>query len=123
MGYSAAQVLGNATKDVELKYTPTGTAIATISIAVNHKYTSGGETKEDVSYFDIKVFGKMAEACGQYLSKGSKVFVAGRLSQERWKNSDGQQRSKVVIIAERVEFLSAKNSETNQQTDDEESPF
>ena len=106
MGYSNAIIYGNLTKDVDMRYTPSGTAVAGISVAVNTRYTSGGEQKEDVSYFDVKAFGKIAENCNKYLSKGSSVLVAGRLKQERWQDKDGGNRSKVVIVADTVQFLS-----------------
>ena len=86
MGYSNAVIYGNLTKDVDMKYTPSGTAVAGISVAVNTKYASGGEQKEDVSYFDVKVFGKVAENSAKYLAKGSSVLIAGPHKQERWQD-------------------------------------
>ena len=100
---NTVNIIGNITKDIELRYTPNGTAVVTLSIAVNERR---GE-EDYASFFDVIVFGKQAENCNQYLSKGKKVGVTGRLRQERWEK-DGAKRSKVVIIAERVEFLTPK---------------
>ena len=124
MGYSNAVIYGNLTKDVDMRYTPTGTAVAAISVAVNTKYTSGGEQKEDVSYFDVKAFGKIAENCAKYIARGSSVLVAGRLKQERWQDNDGGNRSKVVIMADNVQFLSKPAGEKHDAPEDEElTPF
>ena len=124
MGYSNAIIYGNLTKDVDMRYTPSGTAVAGISVAVNTRYTSGGEQKEDVSYFDVKAFGKIAENCNKYLSKGSSVLVAGRLKQERWQDKDGGNRSKVVVMADTVQFLSkAAGGKDDSREDEEGAPF
>ncbi len=97
-------LMGNLTRDPELRYNPNGTPVANLSIAVNRKYKQGDEWKEEVSYFDIVVFGKQAENCGQYLSKGQSVLVDGRLQQRRWE-SEGQKRSKVEVVAENITFM------------------
>lgn len=104
-------IIGNLTKDVELRYTPQGTAVGQFSIAVN-------ELKDEVSFFEVVCFGKTAENCQQYIAKGSKVGVSGRLKQDRWEK-DGQKRSKVRVIAQRVEFLNKKREEPL----DEEEPL
>jgi len=72
-------LLGNLTRDPEVRYTPNGSAVASFAIAVNRKYKHGEETKEEVSYLDIVVFGKQAENCGQYLNKGDAALIEGRL--------------------------------------------
>ncbi len=97
-------LMGNLTRDPELRYNPNGTPVANLSIAVNRKYRQGEELKEEVSYFDIVVFGKQAENCGQYLGKGQSVLVDGRLQQRRWE-SEGQKRSKVEVVAENITFM------------------
>ncbi len=96
--------MGNLTRDPELRYNPNGTPVANLSIAVNRKYKQGEELKEEVSFFDIVVFGKQAENCGQYLGKGQSVLVDGRLQQRRWE-SEGQKRSKVEVVAENITFM------------------
>ncbi|MDD1750155.1 MAG: single-stranded DNA-binding protein, partial [Methanothrix sp.] len=98
--YSKAILIGRLTKDPELRYTPKGTPVASFSLAINHRY----EMKDEVSFIDIVVFGKQAEFCGKYLNKGTAVIVDGRLQQRRWE-SDGQQKSKIEVVAQSVNFL------------------
>jgi single-strand DNA-binding protein len=103
-------LLGNLTRDPEVRYTPNGIAVASFAIAVNRKYKQGDETKEEVSYIDIVVFGKQAESCGQYISKGDSVLIDGRLQQRRWETEDGQKRSKVEVVAQSVNFMPKRSS-------------
>jgi single-strand DNA-binding protein len=98
-------LMGNLTKDPEIRYTPSGMAVANFRIAVNHRYKQGEETKDDVCFIDIVVFGKQAENSGQYLSKGQGVIVDGRLQERRWETDDGQKRSKYEVVAQSVRFL------------------
>lgn len=99
-------LLGNLTRDPEIRYTPGGTAVATFALAVNRKYKQEGEVKEEVSYIDIVVFGKQAENCGQYLGKGDAALIEGRLQQRRWDDKEtGKPRSKVEVAAQSVTFM------------------
>ncbi len=99
-------LLGNLTRDPEVRYTPNGIAVASFALAVNRKYKQGDETKEEVSYIDILVFGKQAESCGQYINKGDSVLIDGRLQQRRWDDKEtGQKRSKVEVVAQSVNFM------------------
>ena len=99
-------LMGNLTRDPELRYVPSGTAVATFTIAVNRVYlTQSGEKKEQVSFIRVVVWGRRAEVCGEYLSKGSPVFVEGRLQSRSWETQDGQKRSTIEIIADNVQFL------------------
>ncbi len=99
-------LMGNLTRDPERRYTPKGTAVTEFAIAVNRVYSNeGGEQKEEVSYFDIVVWGRQAETAAQYLSKGRPALVEGRLQQDRWESDKGEKRSKVRIVADRVVFL------------------
>lgn len=107
-------VIGNLTRDCELKYMQNGTAIGTFSIAVNQSYTSNGQKVENVYYFDVSIFGKMAETLNQYLKKGKKVAVGGHLKQDRWKDHQGNNRSKVSIVADTLELLSPMQNNGNQ---------
>jgi len=95
---------GNLVRDPETRFIPSGTAVTSFSIAVNRRYKSNNEFKEEVSYFDVSVFGKMGENCAEYLSKGKPVLVEGRLRQRRWE-ADGVKRSKIEIVADNVQFL------------------
>jgi single-strand DNA-binding protein len=97
-------LIGRLTRDAELKYTPSGTPLAKFSVAVNRKHKDGDEWKEEANFFDIVLWGKTAEALNQYLVKGKQVAVSGELHQNRWEQ-DGQQRSKVEIVAETIQLL------------------
>jgi len=99
-------LIGNLTRDPELRYVPSGTAVATFTIAVNRVYmTQSGEKKEQTSFLRVVVWGRRAEVCGEYLSKGSPLFVEGRLQSRNWETQDGQKRSTVEIIADNIQFL------------------
>ncbi len=98
-------LMGNLTRDPEMKYTPQGTAVCDLSLAINYTRGKGDQKKDEVSYFDITAFGKTAENAAEYLKKGRSVIIEGRLQQERWEAQDGQKRSKVKVIAERVNFV------------------
>jgi single-strand DNA-binding protein len=102
-------LIGNLTKDPEVRYTPQGTSVCNFAIAVNRKYKQGDELKEEVTYIDIVTFGKQADTCGQYLNKGSAVLVDGRLQQRRWETEEGQKRSKYEVVAQSVRFLPRKS--------------
>lgn len=98
-------LIGNLTRDPELRYTVNGTAVTNFCVAVNHRYKQNEEMKEEVNFFDIVAFDKQAESCAEHLSRGRSVLVEGRLQQRRWETDDGQKRSKVEIVANIVQFL------------------
>ena len=99
-------LIGNLTRDPELRYIPSGSAVATFTIGVNRFYTTQtGEKKEQASFIRIVVWGRRAEVCGEYLSKGSPVFVEGRLQSRDWQTQDGQKRNTVEVIADNIQFL------------------
>ena len=99
-------LIGNLTRDPEIRYTPGGTAVANLGLAVNRRYKdSSGELKEEVCFLTVTVWDKQAEACCQYLSKGRAVFVEGVLQSRFWETQDGQKRSAIDVRAERVQFL------------------
>jgi len=104
-GFNKVILLGNLTRNPELRYTPNGTPVATLGLAVSRRYKQGDDLKEEVCFVDIVVFGKQAEHCGQYLSKGNGVIVDGRLQQRRWETEDGQKRSKHEVVAQTVTFM------------------
>jgi len=107
--YNKVILIGNLTKDPELRYTPQGTPVTSFRIAVNYRYKQSDEMKQETTFIDIVVFGKQAESSSKYLNKGSSVLVEGRLQERRWE-SDGQQRSKFEVIAQSVKFLSKKTA-------------
>ena len=107
--YNKIILVGNLTKDPELRYTPQGTPVASFRLAVNSKYKQSDEIKQETMFIDNVVFGKQAESCSKFLSKGSPVLVEGRLQERRWE-SNGQQKSKFEVIAQTVRFLSRRSS-------------
>lgn len=101
-------LMGNLTKDPELRYTPQGTAVANLRLAVNRRFkTKTGELKEEVCFITAVVWNKQAETCNQYLHKGSPLFIEGRLQSRSWEDNAGAKRSVIEVRAERVQFLSA----------------
>src|SRR6185369_14188233 len=100
-------LVGNLTRDPELRYTPKGTAIAKIGLAVNRVWTNeAGEKKEEVTFVDVDVFGRTAENVGQYMRKGRPILIEGRLKLDQWDDkATGAKRSKLGVVAETVQFL------------------
>lgn len=99
-------LIGNLTKDPELRYTPQGTAVANLRLAVNRRWKDkAGEQKEEVCFLTVVAWDKQAEVCNQYLRKGSPLFVEGRLQSRTWQDNSGAKRNVVEIRAERVQFL------------------
>jgi single-strand DNA-binding protein len=113
-------LIGNLTRDPEVRYTPQGTSVCNFRLAVNHRYKQGDELKKEVTFIDIVVFGKQADTCGQYLNKGSGVLVEGRLQERRWETEDGQKRNKYEVVAQSVRFLSRKTDASSGTTGAEE---
>ena len=98
-------LMGNLTRDPEVKYTPKGTAVCDLGLAINDSYKAqDGTIKETVTYVDVEVWGRTAENCKQYLTKGRPVFVEGQLRLDQWEQ-EGQKRSKMKVRADRVQFL------------------
>ncbi len=102
--FSVVVLVGNLTRDAQLKYTPSGFPICTFGIAINTRKKSGDQWVDEANFFDIELFGKSAESLNQYLTKGKMVGVEGELRQDRWEQ-DGQTRSKVKIVANKVNLL------------------
>lgn len=100
---------GNLTRDPEVRYTPQGTAVARLGLAVSQVYKNrDGEKKEDVCFIDVEVWARQAETCGEYLKKGSPILIEGSLKLDTWSDREtGQKRSKHKVRARRVQFLSA----------------
>ena len=102
---------GNLVRDPELSYTSKGTAVCRFSVACNRAYKQDDQLQKEVSYFDVTAWTRLAEVCGEYLKKGRGVRVVGRLKQDRWTDTDGKPHSKVLIMAEHVEFKPALRKE------------
>lgn len=99
-------LIGNLTRDPEVRHTPKGTPVGDFGLAMNMSYrTQDGSDKEEVCYVDVVVWGRQAETCKDYLSKGRQVFVEGRLQLDQWESQQGEKRSRLRVRAERVQFL------------------
>lgn len=112
-------VIGRLTKDIELRYTPQGKAVATISLAINEKY---GEKKQ-THFINAELWGKTAEIASQYLHKGNRVGLTGSLKQHRWEDKNGQKRSTIVILVNKLHFLENKKSAADTANTADESEF
>ncbi len=102
-------LIGNLTRDPEVKYTPKGMAVAEVGLAVNRNYTVDGDKREEVTFVDCELWGKTAELAGQYLSKGRPVYFEGRLKLDTWDDkTSGAKRSKMRVVVETMQFLGSR---------------
>jgi single-strand DNA-binding protein len=102
-------LLGNLTRDIELRYLPSGMAVTDIGLAMNERYkNSKGEFVEEAVFVDVTLWGRTAEVASEYLSKGSPVFVEGRLKLDSWEGQDGQKKSKLKVVCERMQLVGAR---------------
>ena len=108
--YNKVMIIGNLTRDPEIKYTPKGTAIADIGLAVNRNYTTeSGEKREEVTFIDVTLWGRVAEIVGEYCKKGRPLFVEGRLQLDSWDDkATGQKRSKLKVVGETIQLLGSR---------------
>ena len=108
--YNRVIMLGNLTRDPELRYTPSGTAVTEIGLAVNERRkNANGEWVEEVNFFDVTLWGRTAEVVSEYCGKGSPLFVEGRLKQDKWQDKNtGENRYKLKIIGDRIQLLGSK---------------
>lgn len=117
MSYNKVILVGNLTRDIELRYSQNGSAIAKTAIATSRKFTVNGEKKEEVCFVDITFFGRSGEVANQYLRKGSKILVEGRLSFEQWTDQqNGQKHSKHSVVVETMQMLDSKDSGDSKPT-------
>jgi single-strand DNA-binding protein len=107
-GFNKVILMGNLTRDPEIRYAPNGTPVANFGLAVNRRYRQAEEMREDVCFVDIVIFGKQAETCGQYLSKGQGALIEGRLQMRKFETKEGQKVTKHEVVAENVRFLSKR---------------
>jgi single-strand DNA-binding protein len=108
-GFNRVVLMGNLTRDPQVKQTPSGQSVADIGLATNEAYRNKeGDTVEKVIFVDIVAWGRQADACGQYLSKGRPVLVEGRLQFDQWENNQGERRNKLRVRAGRIQFLNAR---------------
>ena len=108
--YNKVMLMGNLTRDPELKYLTSGMAVANLGLAVNRVWTDreSGEKREEVSFIDLEAWGRTAETMNEYLQKGRNVFVEGRLRQQRWETDDGQSRSRHVVVIDSFQFIGGR---------------
>lgn len=111
--YNRVLLMGNLTRNPEIRYTPSGTAVADLGLAVNESFKNkAGETVEQTCFVDVVVWGRQAETASEYLHKGSPVFVEGRLQLDQWESQQGEKRSKLRVRADRVQFLGSPGKGT-----------
>jgi single-strand DNA-binding protein len=111
-------LLGNITRDLEVRYTPKGTAVCDLGMAVNRIRTGdNGERIEEVTYVDVTLWGRQAELAGQYLSKGRSVFIEGRLQLDQWDDKQtGQKRSRLRVVGENMQFIGGQGGSGSNQS-------
>jgi len=109
--YNKVLLMGNITRDIEMRYTPSGMAVAQLGLAINRKFrdSKSNEMREEVTFVDVELWGKRAETAHQYLAKGQPVFLEGRLKLDQWDDKQtGQKRSKLKVVADTFEFVSTR---------------
>jgi single-strand DNA-binding protein len=109
LNLNRATIIGNCTRDPEMRYTPNGQGVTSFSVATNRKWTTDGETKEDTEFHAIVAWGKLAEIAHQLLKKGARVYIEGRLKTRSWEGQDGVSRQRTEIIAENIIALSPRS--------------
>src|SRR5690606_12075777 len=108
--YNKVLLMGNLTRDVELKYTPSNMAVANIGLAINRRYKGkDGELKEETTFVDCEAWGYTAENMAKFFSKGRPIFIEGRLKLDTWQDKDGSNRSKLKVVIEAFEFVDSKS--------------
>ena len=111
-GVNKVILIGNCTRDPEVRYTPKGTAVADIGLAMNRYFSSdGGERREETTFVDVTLWGRQAEVAGEYLKKGRPVYIEGRLQMDSWDDKNtGQKRTKLKIVGEQMQLLGSRDS-------------
>ena len=105
-------LIGNVTRDIELKYLQSGTAVTELGLAMNHRFKNqSGEWVEEPVFVDVTLWGRTAEIASEYLTKGAPVFIEGRLKYDTWE-SDGQKRSKLRVVGERMQLIGARGEQS-----------
>ena len=123
--FNSVQLMGNLTRDPEVRYTPKGTALAEIGIAINRKWKDqdSGEMKEDVTFVDVTFWGRRGEVIAEHMSKGSPIFITGRLHLDQWEDkATGKNRYALKVVGESFEFLQGKTGGTQHQARPDENP-
>lgn len=109
--FNKVMLMGNLTRDIEVRYTPSNTAVANLGLAVNRRYrTQDGQQHEETTFVDCEAWGRTAEVMQQYLRKGSPVFLEGRLKLDQWQDKDGGNRSKLKVVVENFQFVDSASA-------------
>ncbi len=119
-------LLGNLTRDPELRHAQNGTAVVRLGLAVNHRYRQHDTDKEETMFIDVVAFGRQGETASEYLTKGRPVLIEGRLKWQSWEGQDGQKHSKHEVLADRIQFLGTRSPEESAapaEAGDEDIPF
>jgi single-strand DNA-binding protein len=127
-------IMGNLTRDVELRHIPSGTAVTDLGVAVNEKRkNANGDVIEETTFVDVTLWGRNAEVAAEYLSKGSPVLIEGRLRLDQWETADGEKRQKIKVVCDRMQMVGGKKSDDSAQSaptkgsdvvgDDDDVPF
>jgi single-strand DNA-binding protein len=115
MNLNKVTLAGRITRDIELRYLPSGMAVAAFGLAINRKWKNQqGEQQEETTFVDLEAFGKPAETMNQYLRKGSGVFIEGRLKLDQWGDKDGNKRQKMKVVVESFQFIDGKPADQGQ---------
>ncbi len=109
-------LLGNLTRDPELRVTPKGTSVCQFGMAVNRVYRSGDETQEETTFVDLEAWGKQAEIISKYVNKGNPLFIEGRLKFDSWESKEGEKRSKLKVIVENMQLMGSRGDNGGQQS-------
>lgn len=118
MSYNKVILMGNLTKDPATRQTQGGNSVCSFTLAVSRKFTSNGQQQEETCFVDISAFGKTADICGQYLSKGSPALIEGRLKLEQWQDKQtGENRQKLAVFAENVQLLGGRKDDNGNRND------
>lgn len=116
-------LIGNLTKDPEVRQTPKGTSVGDISIAINRNWTENGERREETTFVGVTLWGKLAEIVQQYARKGNPIYIEGRLTQDSWEDKDtGQKRTKTKVIAENVQLLGGRRDDQQEPRQERQRP-
>jgi single-strand DNA-binding protein len=117
-------LIGNVTRDIELKYTKKGTAVASASLALNRSFKNEqGEKHEEVTFVDVEFWGRVAEVVSEYVKKGSPLYVEGRLKQETWEDKEsGGKRQRIKVVAENIQLLSSRGQKKSESVESAEGP-
>jgi len=112
-------LIGRLTRDPEIRFLPSGSQVTSFTIAVNRPYRVNNEWKEETYFFDIESFGLLAERLGKQLNKGTQILIEGQLRQDRWETASGEKRTKIKVVADKVNIISGKSQERPVEKEEE----